>query len=154
WRNMGHGFHSVAGPIRVLDEQGGLVPACNEILDIIKEHDAVLASGHLSTAEPLVLLPEARRRGIRCVITHATFIEMPVEAQQQLAGLGCYIEQCGMALFRDDAEEGVQRILSDVRAVGPEHVILSTDLGQAKNPDPAVGFGMWFERFLADRKST
>ena len=36
----------------------------------------------------------------------------------------------------------------DVRAVGPAHVVLSTDLGQAANPAPPVGFGSWIERFL------
>ena len=35
-----------------------------------------------------------------------------------------------------------------MRAVGPERVILSTDLGQAANPAPPLGYGLWIERFL------
>ena len=35
-----------------------------------------------------------------------------------------------------------------MRAVGPERVILSIDLGQAANPAPPLGYGLWIERFL------
>lgn len=149
WRQRGGTFRSPGGPVPVMDVDGNLLAACHDVLDVIQEHDAVLASGHLSPAEQLSLLREARRRGIRCVVTHATFSDVPVEAQRELAGLGCYIEQCAVALFLPD-QAGVQRILDDVRAVGPEHVILSTDLGQATNPPPPLGFGLWMGRFLSE----
>jgi hypothetical protein len=35
-----------------------------------------------------------------------------------------------------------------IRAVGPENVVLSTDLGQAANPVPAVGFATSVTRLL------
>ena len=41
-----------------------------------------------------------------------------------------------------------ESIVTDVRNVGTEHIILSTDLGQASNPPPAVGFGFWIEHFI------
>ena len=148
WRDHRPGGRHSPGPgITVLDERGDLCHEAMAILDLIGEHDAVLASGHLSTEETAVLLRESRRRGIRSVVTHGSFwIEL--EVQQELAGLGAYVEQVMVATTHEDGEEQWARIQDQVRAVGSEHVILSTDFGQAGNPEPPVGFGMWIERFL------
>ena len=56
-----------------------------------------------------------------------------------------------MPIFREDDEgkQAVQSIVDDVRSIGTEHIILSTDLGQASNPPPAVGFGFWIEHFIS-----
>ncbi|MBM3139690.1 MAG: hypothetical protein FJZ92_05605 [Chloroflexi bacterium] len=135
-------------PVPVVDDRGALLPAVHEVLDCIRRHDAVLASGHLSGDETLTLLRESRRRGIRSVITHASFW-IPVEVQQEVARLGGHIEHCAIASTRPNGDEVTADIVQQVRAVGIEHVVLSTDLGQADHPDPPVGFGQWIERFLA-----
>ena len=148
WRDARPGRRHSPGPgISVLDDMGELRHEAMAILDLIAERDAVLASGHLSTAETLALLRESRRRGIRSVITHGSFwIEL--EAQRELAALGAYVEQVAVAVTHEDGEEQWERILHQVRSVGPGRVILSTDHGQAANPDPPVAFGLWIERFL------
>lgn len=145
-QRSGHYFLRDEG-ITVLDGQGKLVPECHQIIDILKQHDAVLASGHLSPQETLTLLKEARARGVRCVITHASF-GIPVDVQQELAALGCYIEHCGLAAFRNDDGASVKSIAEQIRAVGVDHNIASTDLGQATNPPPPLGFGIWIQCLL------
>ena len=143
-------WNSSAESITVLNEENKLKKVCHQLLDLMVEHDALLCSGHLSPDETLALLTEARKRKIRTVITHATSFNIPLEIQQQLANLGSFIEQCGMPIFREDDEgkSAVESIVTDIRNVGTEHIILSTDLGQASNPPPAVGFGFWIEHFI------
>ena len=144
-------WNSPTEPMTVLDEAGALLSVCHELLDLMGEHDALLCSGHLSPAETLALVRESRRRGVRSLVTHATSFGIPLEVQQELAGLGAYVEQCGNATFRaEGGGEASEAMRADVRALGPEHVVLSTDLGQATNPPPAVGFGLWMEQFLED----
>ncbi len=148
WRDARPGGRHSPGPgLTVLDESGELVPEVMPILDLIREHDAVLATGHLSTPEVAVLGREARRRGIRTIVTHGSFY-ISVEVQQELAGLGAYVEQVATATSHEDGQEQWELIESQVRAVGPEQVILSTDFGQERNPEPPVGFGRWIEHFL------
>ena len=148
WREARPGGRHSPGPgITVLDEMGDLRHEVMAILDLIGEYDAVLATGHLSTPEVAVLGREARRRGIRTVVTHGSFY-ITVEVQQELAGLGAYIEQVATATSREDGQEQWELIESQVRAVGPGQVILSTDFGQERNPEPPVGFGRWIEHFL------
>lgn len=134
--------------VEVVDDKGALLPAVHDVLDCIKAHDAVLASGHLNGDETLTLIKESRGRGIRTIITHASKW-IPSEVQQETARLGGYIEHCAIAATRDDADEVVADIARQIRETGPEHVVLSTDLGQVTNPLPPVGFGHWIERFLA-----
>ncbi len=141
------GFNSPQEPITVLDEDGRLLPVCHEILDVIASHDAVLASGHLSPEETQAILGEGLARGIRCVITHASFWT-PIEVQQEIVSKGGYIEQCAIAIAREDGEEVWPDLLRQVREVGPERVILSSDHGQASNPEPVAALGLFGERFV------
>ena len=147
FRDRGGNFFSKGAGIPILNDSGELLPECHDILDEIASHDAVLASGHISPQETLVLLRTARERGIRSVITHASF-GIPVEVQQELAGLGVYIEHCGLAAFRNDDGESVRSIAEQIKAVGVEQIIASTDLGQINNPSPPLGMGMWIECLL------
>lgn len=141
-------WYAKAEAIRVLDDRGALLPVCHTLLDLMAEHGATLCSGHLDPAETLALVTESRRRGIRSIVSHATSFRIPLEVQSALTARGAFIEQCAVNAFRDGGDEYFASVAADVRAVGPEHVILSTDLGQAANPAPPVGFGSWIERFI------
>jgi len=142
-------FHSKAEAITILDDAGALVPVVHELLELMAEHDALLCTGHLSPSETGALVEASRGRGIRTVVTHATAFGIPLEVQRRAAELGALVEQCGNVMFREEgAEEATVAILDEVRALGPEHVVLSTDLGQIANPPPPVGLGRWIERFL------
>lgn len=149
WSHEHYGRWNARGAgMTVLDEAGALKPVVHELLDLIGEHGATLCSGHLSPDETLALVSESRRRGIRSVVSHATPFGIPVEVQTTLAGLGAFVEQAGTNSFREHGEEASAAMIADVRAVGPDRVILSTDLGQAPNPPAPAGFGSWMERFL------
>lgn len=148
WRSLNPGrWNSDDAPIRIIDEAGRLDPVCETLLDLIAEHGAVLASGHLSVEESLPLLRSAQQRGIRSVITHASFW-WPIEAQHNAAALGAMLEQCAIATYHDGGDAAFDGIAEQVQQVGTEHVVLATDLGQAPNPDPPVGFALWIDRFL------
>ena len=148
WRELHPGrWNSEAGPIRIIDDEGRLDPVCETLLDLIAEHDAVLASGHLSVEETLPLLRSAKARGIRSVITHASFW-WPVEAQREAAELGAMLEQCMIAASGKDWKTPTAEILEQVRQVGTEHVVLATDLGQKGNLPPPIGLAVWIDRFL------
>ena len=58
------------GPVNVVDD-GVLRPEWHGVLDVIAAHDLVLASGHLSAAETVVLFRQARRHGVnRLMVNH------------------------------------------------------------------------------------
>ncbi len=123
---------------------GALLPEVNEVLDLIAAHGLVLATGHSSPDEALALLREARERNVRhMVVTHAMFtpVLMNVEQMRQAASFGAFIELAGGRPTGPEAEQRMARVAEVIRAVGVEHAILSTDLGQPNNPLPPDGFG-------------
>jgi microsomal dipeptidase-like Zn-dependent dipeptidase len=57
----------------------------------------------------------------------------------QAAEEGAFIEFCGSTLVPANAQERMDRFADAIRKVGPEFVILSTDLGQAGSQLPPDG---------------
>jgi hypothetical protein len=138
----------------ILSDKGKLVPEIGPILDIIKQHDMVLASGHMSPAEIFALVEAARKKQIeKIVITHpsdAEFMEvtLSVEELRQLAGMGAYIEQTTVTLLPTEFCHSPQKRVETIKTIGVEHCIMSTDLGQYWNPYPAEGFRLFMAILL------
>ena len=121
-----------------------LLPAVTQVISLIAKHSLVLATGHSSAQEVLLLVREARRQGVqRIVVTHAMNppILMSVPQMQEAAKLGAFIEFVGSSPVAADAAARYDRFADAIRKVGPEFCILSSDLGQMGNPLPADGFG-------------
>jgi len=132
------GIHN---PTISIIEDGKLTENTLQVLDIIAKYDVILATSHVSHEEAFLLVKEAQARGVkRIVVTHATFPNTfyTVEEQKQLIAHGAYIEHCYTTFSTGKCEFDV--IAEQIRAVGPEHVIMATDLGQktAKYPDEGM----------------
>ena len=104
----------------------------------------MLATGHVSAAEGLMLLHEGQQQGVsHLVVTHAMNAPILMDVPQMLeaARLGAFVEFAGSTMANASAAERVDRFAEAIRTVGPEHCILSSDLGQEGNPVPPDGFG-------------
>jgi len=131
-------------PFVSVARNGELLPETKAVISVIARHNLVMATGHVSTAEALLLLREARRQGVRhMVVTHAMNapILMDVPQMKEAAGLGALIEFAGSTLRTADAPARIDRYAAAIRQVGPASCILSSDLGQQGNPLPPDGFG-------------
>ncbi len=131
-------------PFVSVSSKGELLPAVKEVVALIARHGLVLATGHSSPAEGLMLLQEGRRQGVqRMLVTHAMNapVLMSVAEMQEAAKLGAFIEFVGGSLATTDAPARMDRFADAIRRIGPEHCILSSDLGQQGNALPPDGFG-------------
>lgn len=138
----------------ILDSRGKVLPQVKEILQIVKEFDIVLASGHLTPREIFALVAEAKSVGLsKLVITHALqahLIEAALTDDQikELAQSGAYIEHSFWGLLPAVAEVAPQRIVESVRATGAERCIMSSDLGQDYGPPAPEGIRMFIATLL------
>src|SRR5581483_7955956 len=128
--------------IELLDEEGRLRPEVRDVLDLVAEHDAILATGHTSTAEHFAVAREFGRRG-RLVVTHAMNAgagpNLSVQECVELAELGAHIE-ISAATCMGSHGPSVADVLRAVRAIGPARVVLSTHYGWTNDlPRPAPG---------------
>ena len=144
------------GPgIPVIDAAGRLVPAAQEILRLVKEHDAVAATGHIDLPEQFALVEEARAIGASVLMTHA--LETLVGPDHRLADVVALADRGAMIEFTYltcipggmAATEEPATFARAMMAVGPERAIMSTDFGQAQSPHPADGMRLFIEEMLA-----
>lgn len=113
-------------------------PAVRTILDLVAEADAVLATGHVSTAEAAWVVDAARTAGVRRILlTHPgyTVPNMPAAAARELAERGALVEVTAFQLLHQPGctAEG---LATYVREVGYRHLVLSSDAGQPDSPSP------------------
>jgi microsomal dipeptidase-like Zn-dependent dipeptidase len=121
------------------------------VIALAAKHGLMLETGHSSAAEGLMILREAKRAGVaHMVVTHAMLapVHMTVAQMKEAAGLGAYIEFVYNALIGANKEFTFAEYAVAIRAVGPEHCILSSDLGQAANPLHPDGLAAFFAGLL------
>lgn len=136
-------------PITVLDSDGGISEDARQCLELIARHDMILATGHLGRHEIFPLARLARQLGVqRIIITHAEFPSQNLtgDEQAELAQLGAIIEHCFTTYHTNKAPW--EAVCANLRRVGVERSLLSTDLGQTTNPPVAEGFAMYAQRLL------
>ena len=128
------------------------------VLEKIAEHDLMLATGHSSPEESLLLIREARKLGIgRILVTHPLPppVGMSIALQKRAASLGALLEYpVGTALGSNaqwdaSGEEMFQAYVDGIREVGPENVVITSDLGQSMNPIHTDGLSVFLGKLLA-----
>lgn len=136
-------------PMSVVDERDDVTDRARSCLELIAEHDMILATGHLGPSEIAAIVAAAREAGVsRIVVTHAEFPSQNLSAREQveLADMGAVIEHCFTTMHTGKAPWDV--CFDNVRAVGAARCLLSSDLGQTINPPVAEGLASFAQRFL------
>ena len=145
--NMPGDFFDRPG-ISVLDENDKLLPAVYEVLEVVRRYHAVFATGHVSPKESVIACKEARRMGVRTVLTHPEWERtvVPGEIQAQLAGLGVVVEKDWINIA--DGACPVEVMMRNIRLVGCEHVFIATATGQKGKETPREGMLHFIELLI------
>ncbi|MER7877944.1 DUF6282 family protein [Streptomyces solisilvae] len=125
--------------IDIVDGNGELKPEAAEILDEIKEQEAVVNGGHMYPEYIRTLFRVAKDRGMtRMVVSHPDYvIGADPDLCRELIALGAFIEhEVGMYDPEGTQKRDPKRLLTWIEALGPEHTVLASDFGQAVNPKP------------------
>lgn len=138
--------------ISVLDDDGQLTEPVRQIMDLVVEHDALLASGHITHPEQFVVAEAFGGTGC-LVVTHAMQSTdnggvgpgLSVEQCVELARLGATLEfSARMCMGTPIGEDQVAKAIA---RIGTEHVVLSSDLGWSQElPNPAPGLRGYIDR--------
>jgi hypothetical protein len=144
----------IPGPgIVVTDRDDQLLAETHDVLALVKQHDAILATGHVSAAEHYAVVRAFARSG-KVLVTHATEDlagpKLTPAQCRELADLGAWIELCAMTCIGGLATRTVAQMVGTVRAVGVARVTLGTDFGQKINPHPAAGLQTYADALYAE----
>ena len=140
------------GAVDVVRE-GRIVPELEDVLSLIREHGAVLGTGHIAPAEAFVVARAARRMGVeKIVVTHPEWwiVGMSVGDQLRLVReYGVVLERCfaqnmGGGRYKSNLPDN----LAIIRAAGYQNVLVDTDGGQKENPNWEVAMRTYMQYLL------
>lgn len=140
-------------PFVSVSKAGKLLPEVLAVLDLIAKHNLVLATGHSTPAEVLMLIREAKARGVKSiVVTHGMLspVSMTPDQMRDAAGLGAFVEFVGNAVVGNSKSFSMKDYAAAMKRVGWESVILSSDFGQAGNPLHPDGLEQIFKGLRAE----
>jgi len=120
-----------------------------DILDIIARYNMILATSHISRAETFALVRAAKERKVeRIIITHVDFPSTfySVQEQRELLRFGAFVEHCYTTPATGKVMWDIA--IEQIRAIGVERVVLTTDLGQTTGVFPDEGLALYGEKLL------
>lgn len=131
--------HGKSGGIRMTDDRGVPTAELRRIFMLIREYDAVLATGHISPEEIRCVVDGACNIGVqKIVITHPEYwvVDMSLKEQQELiSDYNVILERCFMQPLKSGQWiSNAERNLDAIRKLGTESTILSTDCGNPATP--------------------
>jgi Family of unknown function (DUF6282) len=143
----------IPGPgVSVVDEGGELLPETRDVLDLVAEHEAILATGHVTRQEHLAVTRAFANRG-KVLVTHAleelAGPNLSVDECAELADLGATIELCALTCIGALATRAPGELAAAAQAIGVDRCTLATDYGQRANERPATGFQTYADALLA-----
>lgn len=140
--------------LTILEDDGSVKPVVSDILEQIRDHQAILNCGHLPADEIDALIPTAVGLGVeRIVVTHPNFIVGATpERAAGWAGRGAFIEHEATMYTSLRTDRGARWDLSVLRSyvdvVGFDHTILGSDCGQQGNTRPVDSFRLMVRQML------
>ena len=131
-------------PVDVVDDDGNLRPEVHDIIGIIKEHDAILASGHMAPDRILAVFEAAAAAGVeRLLVNHPNFVvEASHDQGRRFVELGAMVEH-SLCMYDDRSSFhnwDIDVLMGWIDAVGVDSTTLGSDLGQRSNPLPTEAF--------------
>lgn len=135
--------------LSVFGDNGKLLPAVYDVLDIAAKYDLVMGTGHIGGVEGVPLVMEAARRGVkRIVLTHAEnpAAKFSIEEQKICVDAGAVVEHSFFTIYHNRVSW--ELVVHQIQEVGVDHVYLVTDFGQVDSPGSAEGLKRFAEGLM------
>jgi hypothetical protein len=137
--------------VAVTSSDGNLLPEVFDVLDVIAEYRAALATSHVSPREAKLLVTAAQHRGIdKIVLTHPFYKTpgMSLDDVQDLVRKGAVAEfgYCDYSAMWNIGDVG--EVVDAVRTLGAENCLLVSDSGQMHNPMPGESLRIFAQTVL------
>lgn len=132
--------------ISILEANGSVLPEVVDILNVVRDYDMVLATGHISAREILALVDKAKQLNVtKILVTHAMSRELSESVLQprdreMLAHDGVLIEHTAAEMSITGEARSPKEVADAIRGEGARNCIMSTDFGAVQFP--SVGEGM------------
>ncbi len=128
---------------------GKLLRAAQDILDVARQYNVTVGTGHISPAEGMELVREGARIGVRCVLTHADLPANKYSREQMLEAVRCGVMVEFSFITVYSGRTAIEEIAGHIRALGIGNVLPSSDFGQVDSPYSDEGIASYMRQLLA-----
>ena len=134
-------------------KDGNIVPELETVFSLIRDHNAVLGTAHVSPEEAFIEVEAARKAGVKnIVVTHPEWWSVDMSLKDQVRIVKdydvvlerCYAQNMGGGVYKSNLADNTALI----HEVGYEHVLVSTDGGQTENPNWEVALEEYIQYLL------
>lgn len=134
-------------------KDGNIVPELETVFSLIRDHNAVLGTAHVSPEEAFIVVEAARKAGVKnIVVTHPEWwiVDMSLKDQARIVKdydvvlERCYAQNMGGGVYKSNLADNTALI----HEVGYEHILVSTDGGQTENPNWEVALEEYIQYLL------
>ncbi len=150
WRGAGH---PERGGVRLVGEDGKVLPEVVKIMEMATEKRVALSFGHTDFQELLPLAKLAKTMEARAVLDHPLLElnKLLLEEMQQLADLGVYVGTYCQPMIPSLYQPVVDPMetVHTIKAIGPERCIIGSDFGQVLHMDTMDGNRVFIRALLA-----
>lgn len=126
-------------PIGILDGEKNLKKDVIALIELCQEHEVILATGHISTEETLVLARKAHSMGFKRLVVNHPFFKVPgmdTDTIGELVKLGAYLEFCANELCPIPGSAKLSDYVECVNRYGVSNFILASDAGHNRKGWP------------------
>lgn len=136
--------------VDLVDEKGNLKKEVIEILQLVKQYDSFIATGHISVEDIDKIIDESKKIGFNnIIITHpeSAITKISPEKQKEYARLGLFIEKSYLWTTSDWGNT-IEELAYNIQFLGSNNCIITTDFGQKDNNYPYIGFNEFVNKLL------
>ena len=149
WRGAGH---PEQGGVRLVSEEGGVLPEVAEVMRLAAEHKVGIGFGHTDFQELLPLAKKAKELGVRATLDHPLLElnKLLLDEMQEIADLGVYVGTYCQPMIPSLYQPVVDPMetIRTIKAIGPERCIIGSDFGQVLHVNSVDGMRIFIRALL------
>lgn len=135
--------------ISVVDAEGKLTPDAREVIRLVADNSALLATSHLAPSEILAVVDEARSVRARVLVNHVMYMpRCDVDFVEEVVNRGALVEVCSVLVGGFWDKLRLQDVQHIIERVGAGKVVLASDGGGIQTPIPHESLRVLLDNLL------
>jgi hypothetical protein len=135
--------------LSILDENGDLTQDALDVVELVKQHNALLCTSHLSPLEIATLSAHCGEQSVKLVFTHVLWTPAySLELAETVVANGGYVELTAGVVAGYNRQTDADGAVQIIRRLGADHMIIASDSGGLRATAPAESLRALAENLL------
>jgi Family of unknown function (DUF6282) len=146
-------FYKEAKGLTIFSEDGKILQEVWDILELVAANNVLFGLGHLSVEEMLSLAEACNKVGVKkMIVDHPDigFTKVPFDTQVRMTKMGVKMNYVAAEVSPRFYCISPKERVKNIKKLGVQNVIISTDVGQLSNPNPIEMMRLYVQMLLEE----